>query len=315
MFPKLINSTGRMSCLAVVLVTLATLPARHFWLADLLANLRMQQVIAITFAIAVNVIGRQFRIAALASVCLVIHLAQMSPHSLTFPASSQPEAGAMRLMTINVLTANQRYDEIVNEIRTADPDLVAIIELSSVLGKHLDSKIANRYPYSSTRGDDWSNFGIGIYSKHPLSCIECFQLNETIDSIEVECNGYQIIATHPLPPMGNRGFRSRNEHLFLLADRVKQFSKRNPDTPVAVMGDFNLTPWSPLFGDFEAHSGLHRAKRGLGIRPTWYARNATFPLGLVLDHVFVSQDLSCIEYQVGSNIGSDHRSVTVTVQP
>ena len=113
--------------------------------------------------------------------------------------------------------------------------------------------------------------------------------------------------------MGDRLFRSRNEHLQLLAKRTQQSLTESPQIPVIVMGDFNLTPWSPHFLDFESTSGLRRAKQGVGLTPTWYARGASFPMGLVIDHMFVSGVLQIDEYHVGEDIGSDHRSVSMLI--
>ena len=61
-----------------------------------------------------------------------------------------------------------------------------------------------------------------------------------------------------------------------------------------VMGDLNLTPWSPLFSDFETSTELTRAGRGYGLTLIWYARVETFAMGLVLDHCLISDDLRCV---------------------
>lgn len=312
-FRRSVRALAWVSVLAVILSTLATLPARHFWLSDLFANLRVQQVIAIAFAIVASLVGRQRLLTILAVVCLVIHIVPMAPQVITVQDVAKPVDNPIRLMMVNVLTTNRSPEKVLTEIQTVDPDVVAILELGSPLQKRLDDQLASTYPYSVTRAEDRGNFGIGLYSKNPLSHIDVFQLNEEIKSIEVRCNGYRLIATHPLPPMGSRRYRSRNDHLRLLAARIRRSRTESPDTPIVVMGDLNLTPWSPLFRDFERDAGLIRARCGGAIRPTWYARGSSFPFGLVLDHVLVGQSLRCLEYRVGPEIGSDHRSVSVTV--
>ena len=79
------------------------------------------------------------------------------------------------------------------------------------------------------------------------------------------------------------------------------------------MGDLNLTPWSPLFGQFTSSAKLQRAKQGLGIQPTWYARGSLFPFGLVLDHVLIDSSLTCVDVHIGPLTGSDHRSVLAVI--
>lgn len=78
-----------------------------------------------------------------------------------------------------------------------------------------------------------------------------------------------------------------------------------------VLGDLNLTPWSPLFSDLEASTELTRAGRGYGLTPTWYAKVGTFAMGLVLDHCLISDELQCVSHRVGADTGSDHRAVIV----
>ena len=73
-----------------------------------------------------------------------------------------------------------------------------------------------------------------------------------------------------------------------------------------------MTPWSPWLGDFEAQSGLKLATGGNEIIPTWYVK-PIFPLGLVLDHVLISDNLRCIRREIGPDVGSDHRAVIVAV--
>ena len=310
---RFLAAISRYGVLLVSLVTLATFAARHFWLSDLFANLRMQQIIGILIAVILSLCTRQFRLMCVAMICLAIHLTQMAPHLRIDDEGKQLGKEAIRIMTVNVLTKNQSHDKIIDDIQSFDPDFLAILELSSSLQNHINKSMGEQYPYTVQRSRDDGNFGIGLYSKHPIDSADAFQLNEHVDSIEVVSKGFRIIATHPLPPMGDRLFRSRNEHLKLLAARIQKSRKEDSPEPVIAMGDFNLTPWSPLFGDWENNSGLRRAKRGLAIQPTWYARVSVFPLGLILDHVFLDPLLRCAHYRVGPPIGSDHRSVSVIV--
>ncbi len=302
---------ARLACLAVLLVTVATLFARWFWVSDLLANLRTQQLIAIVFVIVLCTIARHSRLAWIAAVCFLVHFTSMSVQLIPDSRTEPDGEPSLRVMTMNVLTSNRSYRRVLDEIHEVDPDVVAILELSRGLDGFLSDHLSSKYPHSLTRPQDHGNFGIGIYSKLPFVDASAFELNEEIASIEVECLGYRLIATHPLPPMGARRFRSRNEHLHLLAERIHRAQKRAPGQPIVVMGDLNVTPWSPHFGEFERRSGLRRAKQGLAVTPTWYARGSGFPMGLVLDHILISRSLECASYRVGPDIGSDHRSVSV----
>ena len=110
--------------------------------------------------------------------------------------------------------------------------------------------------------------------------------------------------------MGPSLFAKRNDHLNQMAARIERFRGSMPEVPVVLIGDLNLTPWSPLFADFLDRTKLSRGQVGANFTPTWY-RGRTFAQGLVIDHVLLDERLTSISHRVGSRIGSDHRSVTV----
>lgn len=304
---------ARLLCLGVIVVTLSTLPAYYFWVSDLLANLRIQQVIAISFSIIVSLFTKQYRLAGIAGICAAIHLSIILPQLMPETTAVASQDNAMRVMTLNVLTNNRSHRQIVDEIQTVDPDTFAVIELSPRLLRFLAEQLQDKYPYVVAHPETQSNFGIGLFSRFPLEDAEWFQLNEEIKSVQARCHGYHVIATHPLPPMGSRLFRSRNEHLSLLARHINEIQTANQQTPLIVMGDFNVTPWSPFFRRFQGQSGVRRAADGMALTPTWYAGGSSFPFGLVLDHLFVSESVGCADYRVGGDIGSDHRSVSAVI--
>ena len=113
----------------------------------------------------------------------------------------------------------------------------------------------------------------------------------------------QIVAIHPPPPMRPRHARSRNG---VLRDSAQMLVGEGPRI---LLGDFNCTPWSPYFRRLRKATGLCDAALGRGLVWTWYPTR--LPLGIPIDHVLVSPDLAVADYQVGPNLGSDHRAVTV----
>ena len=306
----------------VVATTAAGFFARYHWAADLFTNLRVQQVIGLIGAGIILAIGRKWRWVVAAVILLGIHAPWFGPALTRAMSGKGHEAsGQSRLvvMTANVLTSNRKHDAILEQINSANADVFAILELSTPLYKRLEEELSVGYAHRISIPQDRGNFGIGLYSRHALSDVESFEINEdNIQSIAATVNtdsaSYRVIATHPLPPMGRGGFQSRNEHLQNLADRVSAYREANSNIPVILMGDLNLTPWSPLFVDFESRSGLAQAAFGNEFVPTWYAYpQPLFPFGLVLDHVLISDDLQCVGREIGQDVGADHRAVTVTV--
>lgn len=304
----------------IVATTIVGFFARHHWLADIFTNLRIQQVIGLLGVSIVLAIGRQWKWFVVALVLLCVHLPWIAPALLQTSATGDRETlgqPGLVVMTANVLTSNRRHDDILKQIESADADVFAILELGTPLYKRLESELSETYPHRTTVPQDDGNFGIGLYSRYPMTDVDCFSLNlDDIKSIsatvETDSGSYRIIATHPLPPIGRSGFDSRNEHMEMLGERVSKLLAADKKIPVVMMGDLNLTPWSPWLGDFEAQSGLKLATGGNEIIPTWYVK-PIFPLGLVLDHVLISDNLRCIRREIGPDVGSDHRAVIVAV--
>ncbi len=314
------ESLCRVLLIGLCLSSAATLVAKHHWIADLLANLRVQQVIGVTVLLLMSIVTRRWRVSMIAVVLLAIHIPWFSA---AFPTSrGGPEhdsrSDEVTVTVINVLTQNPRHDLVLQELMLLDSDVVAVLELSTGLSNYLQSALGDRYPHVMLRPKDTSNFGIGLFSKYPLRDEDLFSTHEGIHSIAatvtVEGNSYRVFATHPLPPMNAGLFQDRNRQLNDVAERVVSHRRRVERVSSIVVGDLNLTPWSPWFAEFQDQTGLVRALDRFSLQPTWY-RYQSFPFGLVLDHCLCDPDLECRGYEIGSDIGSDHRSVTVRLRP
>ncbi len=303
--------------LSVVLigVTVATGFARYHWWADLLANLRVQQVLVLVGVLMLFLISRQWKWCVVVGLMIAIHVPWFAS---AFPVRSkvQPNASDLRITLANVFTRNGRHDKIAADIVSRNPHVIVILELSSSLAQNLSDELGESHPHRILYPDDAGNFGIGLFSALAINESNLFDVDESIGvkSIEAAIGGYRIFATHPLPPMSPVGFAARNRHLRQLASRIGDHQRRFPKEPIVLVGDLNVTPWSPYFADFEEQSGLRRAIGGIDFVPTWYAFD-WFPLGLVLDHAMISRGFRCVDHRVGAKIGSDHRSVTVDLVP
>lgn len=316
----LIARLWRYSSLLIVLLAAATILtgfARIYWVWDLLANLRVQQVLVAVVLIAICAIYRRWIWLAIPLACFLVHTPWFLP-GLQNVGGVPDVQHVMNVTVCNVLTSNRNVDAALADILRDQPDVFVVLEIDSQWVEEIEAATHTDYAYKVIHPDDRGNFGMGLYSRHPIQHWQIFRLNEGIASIEavVDVGGtlYRVIGTHPLPPIRDRGFRSRNQHLRMLAQRVQHPESAYEGLPTIVMGDFNVTPWSPFFHDFELASGLRRAEHVANMTPTWYVM-PIFPLGLSLDHIFISDDLTYWGREVGGPMGSDHRSVSVTVSP
>ncbi len=294
--------------------------ARHWWLADLIANLRIQLIIGLMLATMGLVATHQSRLAALMVIGLIWHCSWIAPY--VFATQKPVAARPFKICVVNVLTQNRQHEQVLAVLEDADPDVIAVLELGTELESKLNKELGDLYRHRITEPRDDGNFGIGLWSKLPLQDEKIFHLTvPLVPSISAqviwEGQPVRLFATHPIPPMNSRYFQARNRHLELLAQRVRQQSQGSREASTIVVGDLNLTPWSPWYGKFLADSGLRDCISGdqmASLTPTWY-RWPLFPFGLVLDHGFCGGGLSCSNRKVLEDIGSDHRPVLLEFVP
>jgi endonuclease/exonuclease/phosphatase (EEP) superfamily protein YafD len=72
--------------------------------------------------------------------------------------------------------------------------------------------------------------------------------------------------------------------------------------PLILLGDFNVTPWSPDYRDLVAEAGLASASGGhIATWPVWSPL-----LRIPIDHVFIRGPWSLLRAARGPDLGSDH---------
>lgn len=319
---RLVFGVRRFCWLAIVclgLCTFLSLFSSHFWLADLLANLRVQLVLIGLLVLLVGMFLRQWRLAMIACVVLALHL---SWFATAFPSAAKHESVGhlVTVTSVNVLSGNVQHDRVIADLIEANPDVIAVLELTSALDHKLRQDLPE-YQHAITSAKNEGNFGVGVYSKYPLANTVLFESVEAIESIAVtvvvdQVGGtiqkFRLFVTHPLPPMNAALFEKRNRQLEDVADRIHEFRQQASGIPIVLLGDLNLTPWSPWFLELQSRSGLVRGISNFTLEPTWY-RFPMFPFGLILDHGLIEPSLVCTDFQVGKPMGSDHRSITLRI--
>lgn len=292
---------------------LLTVLANSFWISELLANLRLQLVIAGVAAMAIAVAMRRWKMLVIQLVVMVLHMSWVV--SVPVRADQLDAPVDLSVTSVNVYINNREYDRIVDVLERCDADVFSVTELTPPLYKRLLVEFEDSYPHVVAE-PNLGAFGVAMFSKYPLSNRELIggaRIGSTL--LATVTKGHQqfrLAASHPVSPMTPARFKQRNEHLDALSEAVREEGHQSAEVPVVVMGDFNMTPWSPHFRRFQTLSGLRHVESGSGIRPTWYARGVTtFPMGLALDHCLVSSNLTWVSHQIGPALGSDHLPIVV----
>jgi len=277
------------------------------WVLDLFSHFRVQYFLALSVVSLILLIPRHYKCAGGFGALALVNLWTIAP--LYFGGSTAPNNAAprYRALQINVNTGRGEVASVARVLQQYAPDIVLLEEVSARWIYGLRGAL-EQYPYSKTepRGD---NFGIGLYSKLPFARSEIVSLGpagvpSVLAELKTPAGLCTVIGTHPLPPVGARNSRFRNEQLGELPALV-----RTATSPVLLLGDLNISPWSPHFRRLLRNSGLRDSSRGWGPQPTWPTHNLL--LRIPIDHCLHSASVHIAGRLVGPNVGSDHYPVIV----
>ena len=145
-----------------------------------------------------------------------------------------------------------------------------------------------------------SGVGMAVFSRYPLVAKERSRL--TFKSREPELKldwqtRFTILALHPTTTVTAWKFKNRKQ--FAEAAKIMKATKR----PKLLVGDLNVTMWSPYFQRLLRDSGLRDARRGYGLQTTWPVPLPSF-LRLAIDHCLVSEEWFVQAITTGANTGS-----------
>ncbi|HEX9877671.1 MAG TPA: endonuclease/exonuclease/phosphatase family protein [Gammaproteobacteria bacterium] len=294
----LIDSLLGLAAFATAVPTLLALAAAQAWWLELFSHFRLQYLAAQLVLLAALALRRRWRMSL-----LLIPLAALnaSATSAYWPREPNPVSGRpdVRIMTANLYEDASDAARFIPQAQREDPDVLALVEFSHEWQAAL-STLTAEYPYSSLEPRHGS-FGIALLSRLPIIEQRSFELlsSTTLDVRLALPDGraLRLLAVHLRPPQSPRLAGERNRQLTELGKIVSRI-----DEPLIVIGDFNTTPYSPLFKDWSAQTGLRDA------RTRWsFSWPASFPLlGIPIDHCMISEHFIAGEQRRGEAFGSDH---------
>lgn len=290
------------------------------WPLELLTHFRIQYFISSLIVSSVLVIlwrthHLKSKVLVLAALLLVgLNGIEVIPWYL--PHSQQvvgKAAKPIRVLSFNLNIQNNRDNEVVNSVRDTHPDVALFLEVDQEAVENLKAGLKDTLPYSFRSPGG----GLALLSRFPIQEAKGDNFNgkgghNLLATIEVDKEPIQLIGTHPLVPVTRKNFHSRNRQLAALSDYI-----RGVNQPLILVGDFNLTPWSPYYRRFINKTSLHNTRLGFGILPSWPrpATHVHFPSWLIplvnipIDHCLVSKHFSVARIYTGANANSDHASL------
>lgn len=301
-FNELISGSFILVTILIALLSITGYWGNFYYVLDLAAHFKVQYLI-IGFCTFFFFLLRRNKLWLVISLsCILLNLSEIAPWYLP-PAAFAKETtnGQLRVLVSNVLFSNQKYSKVISLVREEKPDIAVFVEVGKVWAKELTA-LKDILPYQVISQDS-QRFGTALYSKFPLEnvSIEQFQgpRSTIVATIKHQSQEVIVIGTHPNYPVSKIGFIQRNSQLAAMSDYLAKVNN-----PVILMGDFNITMWSPFYHRFVDKSKLKNGRFGFGIQPTW---PSFMPLvAIPIDHCLVSQNIQVINSRVGRNVGSDH---------
>lgn len=300
----LVSTAGSLVCC----FTLSGFFGRWHWLFEITSHFRAQYAVILAVAAALTFWQRKPVAASVFLMCGLLNGWLLSPFLLGSPArAATSSAPAIRLLCWNVNSANRRFAELDRLVRAHEPGIVVVLEVDAEWAAFLHLSLTNYHHRVIEARDD--NFGIALFSREPLLAPRVAYLGPAgLPSITAGLGAgdrsVTLLATHPLPPAG----RLRSEYRDLQLREITEWTRRQGNA-VVVVGDLNLTPWSPVFADFLASSGLRNSAEGRGLQGTW---PAFFPPMLIpIDHLLHSEEVVVSRREIVAAKGSDHRPQVV----
>jgi endonuclease/exonuclease/phosphatase (EEP) superfamily protein YafD len=280
-----------------------------WWPLDLAANFRPHYALVLAAAGAVFAWGKAWKTTAVAVIGLVVNTVLVAPLYLGSPAPRALDSPTLKILAFNVTRQNDRFDEVLQLFEESNADLIFIFEggpgweeainradLSYDLSPGLRTAFGFGNAMLVRKGLEVEIQGVRVGPQTP----QPRQLDMVLAGRPL-----RILAVHPPSPTSREKTRTRDEQLEAVAEWVEA-----QDRAVIVVGDLNTSPWSGAFRPLAA-SPLINSQKGFGLQATWPAFMG--PLGVPIDHLLHSEDLTTVRREIGPGLGSEHRAVFVDV--
>jgi endonuclease/exonuclease/phosphatase (EEP) superfamily protein YafD len=242
----------------------------------------------------------------------------ISPYIGAISSVTEADQSKIRILSMNLSHANSSYKKAKLLIRKTQPSVLVLQELSNSWENGLGETLAE-FPYCAKflenpmYGVDFMlpNFlipkeklFIGLYSHLPFERIMIDRPNDFFipyirGSFKLKEKVFTLFGVHLTSPVGKYRTNVRNKQLASLAEEIQKNNQ-----PTVVVGDFNITPWSPYFEEFIQKARLRNTRKGIGVYPTWLTEFP--PLAIPIDHGLTSSGIKVSSFSLGTNFDSDH---------
>ena len=294
--------------LGLAAATLGAFAGAYWWPLDLIANFRPQLGVGALVIGLWLLAARWRRIGGVVMLAALVNILLVGWLWIPRPVSVSADADPLRVLSFNILAANENYGDVLGFLRETNADVVFLHE-SSAPWEEAVATADLGYRIVKTR-DQNHIFGTLVLVRG-VADVEGFGFTEReARAVEVLLNldsgkKVALLGVHPVAPVTE--FESG------LRDAQLNFATRwaaSRQEPVVIAGDFNAGPWSYAFRRLEARGDVVDSQRGFGLQPSFPA-SSNLAFRIAIDHVLVSREIRVVDRRLGPAMGSDHFPVVV----
>jgi endonuclease/exonuclease/phosphatase (EEP) superfamily protein YafD len=305
--------------LSLLFASLLATTAGSFWLGDLAVHFPVQYAALALLLFVVFLVVRRPVWAALALAIAAFNAMSAAPALATrpppAPAASARGVGGdpvrVRIASINVLYTSSQFQRVADFIHRERPDAVVLVEMTAEWRQGL-ARVEREFPHRyETHGP--GGRGVHLWSRLPMKDVGELAIGvrqePAIQATLTAPGGrsLRLFGVHTSWPMAPRSANRRNEQL----EELARHARATTSLPLVVVGDLNVSPFSPHFRHLLEAGRLRSAADGFGWQPTW--PSFLLPAGIQIDHALVSPAVTVKAFSRGPFDGSDHRPIVVDV--
>jgi len=293
--------------MATVALSLLGFLDHRFWIAELATSVRVDLLLSSLVLAVLAIIARSVVGVGFAALALIVNAVVLVPLYMDEPVAA---AGAGRVLIAHV-NMQHHYGDFEDVRRSLDdrrPDVLVMLEPSrGWLRKISPNPIGYRvYVRSGLPGPR-----VLVFASERVSNVD-FPADPKLPSasvtfdVELDEVPVHVLAVHTVAPSTPGDRRVRDEELAAASNWARRHTN-----PKVVLGDLNATPWSSVLQRLEDSADLLNSAYGYGVQATW--PTLAGPLGIPIDQLLYSGDLTVTDRETGPNYGSAHRSLWVTI--
>ncbi len=292
--------------LMVVIVLLNSFFAREIFLLELTTHFPVQ-IGLLGALLAVYWIIQKHFIRTVYAVLVCVTCANRVYFDAFNPLGATPEQrnADLRVFHANVLYTRSDYRPIIDTIRHLNPDFFVLQEMTPA-GVRAVAGLRRAYPYQDSVWAKGPCY-ILVGSKTPFTVDSAARRSHRVIALTSTVRGrtMSLITVHPRTPLLPSWFEQRNRQLAFVAQKTAEI-----EHPAVLIGDFNVSPFSPVFRDiFRGRNLLSPCRERFGYMPTW---PRFFPLAFIpIDHALTNVGFQTLAFRTLNTPGSDHRAICV----